>query len=65
VSEFVRPLVTHVQIVDLDGDGVADILYCEGQKNSVRWLRQSPRGVFTESVIGEEIRGRCMCARPT
>jgi len=57
VSEFVRPLVTHVQIVDLDRDGIADILYCEGQKNSVRWLRQSPRGVFTESVIGEEIPG--------
>lgn len=57
VSEFVRPLVTHVQIVDLDRDGFADILYCEGQKNSVRWIRQSPRGVFTESVIGEEIPG--------
>lgn len=57
VSEFVRPLVTHLQIVDLDQDGLADILYCEGQKNSVRWIRQSPRGVFTESVIGEEIPG--------
>ena len=57
VSGSVRPLVTHIQIVDLDRDGFADILYCEGQKNSVRWLRQSPRGVFTESVIGEEIPG--------
>ncbi len=55
VSEFGRPIVTNVQIVDLDGDGLADVLYCEGQKNTVRWIRQSPRGVFTEQIIGEEI----------
>lgn len=57
VSEFGRPLVTHVQVVDLDRDGLADVLYGEGQKNSVRWIRQSPRGVFTEQVIGENIAG--------
>lgn len=56
-SEFGRPLVTNVQIVDLDQDGLADVLYCEGQKNSVRWIRQSPRGVFTEHVIASEIAG--------
>ena len=57
VGEFVRPWVTNVQVVDLDGDGLADILYCEGQKNTVRWIRQAPRGVFTEIVIGEDIPG--------
>lgn len=57
VSDFTRPWVTNVQIVDLDQDGLADVLYCEGQKNSVRWIRQSARGVFTESVIGDEIPG--------
>ena len=57
VSEFGRPWVTNVQIIDVDQDGLADIVYCEGQKNSVRWIRQSPRGVFTESVIGEDIPG--------
>ena len=56
-SDFVRPWVTNVQVVDLDRDGLADILYCEAQKNSVRWLRQAPRGVFTEIVIGEDIPG--------
>ena len=55
VKEFGRPLVTNVQIVDLDRDGLADVLYCEAQKNTVRWIRQSPRGVFTERVIGTEI----------
>ena len=54
-AEFGRPLVTHVQIIDLDGDGLADIVYGEAQKNTVRWIRQSPRGVFTEQIIGEAI----------
>lgn len=57
VSDFGRPLVTNVQIVDLDQDGLPDVLYCEGQKNSVRWIRQSPRGTFVEHVIASNIAG--------
>ncbi|AOS43053.1 FG-GAP repeat protein [Lacunisphaera limnophila] len=56
-AEFGRPWVTHVQITDLDQDGLPDVLYCEAQKNSVRWIRQSPRGTFTEHIIGEDIPG--------
>lgn len=55
VEEFGRPLVTNLAITDLDQDGLPDILYCEALQNSVRWIRQSPRGVFTEVVIGENI----------
>lgn len=57
VSEFGRPLVTNLEMVDLDRDGLLDVVYCEGQKNTVRWIRQSPRGVFVEHVIGEDIAG--------
>ena len=57
VTEFGRPLVTNVQIVDLDRDGLPDVLYCEAQKNTVRWIRQAPRGVFTEQTIGMDIAG--------
>ena len=57
VSEFGRPVVTNVEIVDLDRDGLPDVLYCEGRKNTVRWIRQHPRGVFTEQIIGEDIPG--------
>lgn len=57
VSDFGRPLVTNLEIVDLDRDGLLDVLYCESQKNTVRWIRQSPRGVFVEHVIGEDIAG--------
>lgn len=55
VSDFGRPLVTNLQIIDLDRDGLLDVLYCESQKNTVRWIRQSSRGVFVEQVIGEDI----------
>ncbi len=56
-AEFGRPWVTDVQVVDLDQDGLLDILYCEGQKNSVRWIRQRSRGVFEDVVIGDDIPG--------
>jgi len=55
LGEFGRPWVTNVQIADLDQDGLPDVLYCEAQKNSVRWIRQNPRGVFTEQIIAENI----------
>ncbi len=57
IAAFGRPLVTHVQLADLDQDGLLDVLYCEAQLNSVRWIRQSPRGVFTEQIIASEIPG--------
>jgi hypothetical protein len=52
-----RPLVTHLQVVDLDQDGMVDVIYCEAQHNTVRWVRQAPRGVFTETIIGQDIPG--------
>jgi hypothetical protein len=55
LGDFGRPLVTNLQIVDLDHDGLPDVLYCEAQKNTVRWIRQAPRGVFTEQVIATDI----------
>ncbi len=56
-ADFGRPMVTNVQIVDLDRDGLTDVLYCDARHNTVRWIRQSPQGVFNEQVIGENLRG--------
>lgn len=50
-----RPLITHLLIVDLDGDGLPDIVACDAQSNSVRWLRQYPHGKFTERTIADHI----------
>ena len=56
IAEKARPLVAQVSIVDLDRDGLADIVACDVLANRVVWLRQSPRGTFTESAIGGEVR---------
>ena len=50
-----RPQVTNVQVVDLDQDGLVDVLYCESRANTVRWIRQAPHGVFTELTIATEV----------
>ncbi len=52
-----RPIITHVMITDLDQDGLPDIIACDAEANSVRWLRQFPRGTFTESALGDPIQG--------
>src|SRR5262245_49553507 len=48
-----RPQIANVQIVDLDGDGLSDVLVCDAARNRVSWIRQSPRGTFTEEVLAE------------
>jgi hypothetical protein len=52
-----KPMITHLALVDLDDDSLLDVLACDGATNSVRWLRQNPRGTFTEQQIGDSIQG--------
>lgn len=52
-----RPWITDLSILDLDQDGLLDVVACEGQKNQIVWLRQFPLGTFTERVIGEPVSG--------
>jgi hypothetical protein len=50
-----RPRIAAVEIADVDGDGLLDILVCDAVQNRVSWIRQSPRGVYTEHPIPVEI----------
>jgi hypothetical protein len=50
-----RPMVTNLQIADVDQDGLPDVIYSECRGNSVRWIRQAPRGVFTEQIIARDL----------
>jgi hypothetical protein len=50
-----RPQISNVQIVDLDRDGLPDILVCDVIQNQVIWIRQFPRGVYTEIPVGAPI----------
>ncbi len=49
------PFISNVQAVDLDGDGLLDIIVCDCKSNSVDWIRQYPAGVFTESVLADSL----------
>jgi hypothetical protein len=46
-----RPMITHVAAADLDGDGLTDVVVCDGFRNLVGWIRQAPRGTFTEQTL--------------
>ena len=50
-----RPQITHVTIADLDRDGLGDVLVCDALRNHVAWIRQSPRGVFTERLLATPV----------
>lgn len=50
------PWIAHVTAVDLDRDGLLDVVACEAQENQVLWLRQTARGVFTERVLATDLK---------
>lgn len=51
-----QPWIAHVRAVDLDKDGLMDVIFCEAKNNEVMWLRQTSKGIFEELVIGTEMR---------
>jgi hypothetical protein len=48
-----RPQIANVAIADLDRDGLGDVLVCDALRGIVGWIRQSPRGVFTEHIVAK------------
>lgn len=46
-----RPQIAHVAIVDLDRDGLNDVLACDALTNRLVWIQQSPKGTFVERTI--------------
>ena len=51
------PWISDLLIVDLDGDGLKDVVICDGRRNRVSWIRQVRLGVFEEQDIGDTIAG--------
>lgn len=49
------PWVADLLVVDLDGDGLKDILVADCRRNRVCWIRQVRLGVFEEQDIGQPI----------
>ena len=50
------PWIANVHPVDLDQDGLMDVIACEAQTNQVMWIRQRQRGVFEEKVLASDLR---------
>lgn len=49
------PKVSDVSAVDLDQDGLLDVVVCDCHENRVSWIRQYPRDVFTESALADDV----------
>lgn len=49
------PLISHIQPVDLDGDGLLDVVVADARDNFISWIRQYPEGVFTEEILADEL----------
>jgi hypothetical protein len=47
------PRIAHVCPVDLDRNGLLDILVCDCLNNRVSWIRQQPRGTFSEIPLAD------------
>lgn len=55
-QEFTEPpLIAHIQSVDLDDDGLLDVIVCDDRGNFVSWIKQNPVGVFTEIILAGDL----------
>lgn len=52
------PWIAHLKVIDLDQDGLDDIVFCEAQDNEVRWIRQTAPGEFApEELLAKDMSG--------
>jgi hypothetical protein len=49
------PMIANLQAVDLDNDGLLDVLVCDASGNTVSWIRQYPAGVYAEQILAAAI----------
>jgi len=49
------PMISHVLAIDLDRDSLLDVLVCDCTNRWVSWIRQDPRGQFTEYPLCTEV----------
>lgn len=50
-----QPWISHVDVVDLDQDGLIDVVVCDATSNRIGWIRQTTDGAFTEIPVGDTI----------
>jgi hypothetical protein len=52
-----NPWVAHIDAVDLDQDGLLDVIGCEAREGEVFWLRQTVAGKFEEITLATDMKG--------
>jgi hypothetical protein len=50
-----RPLISNIAVVDLDKDGLLDVIVCDARNNTVSWIRQYPAGTYNETVLADNL----------
>ena len=50
-----KPWISHILVVDLDRDGLDDVLVCDDKLQAVVWLRQTEPGKFTETTLMDSL----------
>jgi len=50
-----RPEIANLQVIDLDQDGLPDVVACDVVRNRITWIRQYPKGVYSEVPIGDAV----------
>ncbi|HET7537793.1 MAG TPA: VCBS repeat-containing protein [Candidatus Didemnitutus sp.] len=50
-----KPWIANLHPVDLDKDGLLDVLVADASTNSITWVRQTAPGKFTESVLAADL----------
>lgn len=51
-----KPMITHINAIDLDRDGLLDVVACDARANTVVWVRQASRGHFEEVTLAQGLR---------
>jgi len=51
-----KPWITHLTIVDLDRDGLKDVVACDAKLNQICWLNQKPERIYKEIQIPLKVR---------
>ena len=47
--------IANIAVVDLDQDGLIDVVLCDVTKNQIAWIRQTPAGTFTETPLSSVV----------
>ena len=49
------PRISYLEAVDLDQDGLLDVVVCDVEGHRVTWIRQHPRDVFLEHTCADRL----------